>query len=49
MQSSEILFFLGCAVMAVTALGAVFTGVLLRLSGKRLKKQLDEEFGEKRL
>lgn len=41
----ELLFYGGSALMAVSLLAAVVSGVVIRMSKKRLKTQLDEEYG----
>lgn len=48
MSINEMLFYGGIVVMAVAAVGAVVAGVILGLSGKRLKAKQEEEFGKKR-
>lgn len=42
------LFVIGVTLMAVTAVAAVGAAVFFRVSGKRLEKQLEEEYGKKR-
>lgn len=48
MSGSELLLYIGIAVMAVAALGGLVSAAALRLSGKRLKARLEEEFGKRR-
>ena len=45
---SELLFYGGILLMAASAAAGIAAAVILRLSGKRLKRQLEEEFGKKR-
>ena len=44
----HVLFYGGIALMVTAALGAVASAAVLRISGKRLRKRLEEEFGRKR-
>lgn len=48
MTGSELLLYAGVAVMAGAALCGLVSAVVLRLSGKRLKARLEEEFGKRR-
>lgn len=48
LSASELLLYIGIAVMAASAASAVIACVLLRTSKKRLKMRLDAEFGKKR-
>lgn len=48
LNSSELLLYIGIAVMAVSTIGAFISWALLRASNKRLKMRLDAEFGKKR-
>ena len=41
----ELLFYGGSALMALSALVAVVSGVVIHISKKRLKAQLDAEYG----
>ena len=43
LSASQLLFYGGIGVMALTVLAAVFT-----LSGRRLRRNLEEEYGERR-
>lgn len=43
------LFLIGVGLMIAAAVAAVIACVLLRISGRRLKKRLDEEYGKKRV
>lgn len=47
MDTSQALLYGGIAVMAVSALAGLMALVILRFSGKRLRKRLEEEFGER--
>lgn len=42
------MFYGGIVLMGAAAAGAVIAAILLRVSGKRLKKQLEDEYGKKR-
>ena len=42
------LFHIGVGIMCAAAALGVFSGVAFAVSGKRLKKTLDEEYGPKR-
>ena len=44
---NNILFLIGVALMAVSAVGAVAALVVFRVSGRRLRETLEEEFGKK--
>ncbi len=44
----QVLFYLGIALMGTATVGAVAGAVILSVSGKRLKAQLEKEFGKKR-
>lgn len=48
MSGSELLLYIGIAVMVVAALGGLASAAALRLSGKRLKARLEGEFGKRR-
>ena len=48
MGVSELLFYGGIGIMILAAAGGITAAVLLMVSGKNLKKQLDQEFGKKR-
>lgn len=41
------LFYGGIALMAVTAIVAIGTGIVYHITGKRLNEQFDEEFGKR--
>ena len=47
-SSSELLFYGGVAVMALAALGGVTATIVFTLSGRRLRRKLEQEFGKKR-
>lgn len=44
----HVLFYGGIALMATAAAGAAAAIVVLRISGKRLRRRLEDEFGRKR-
>lgn len=46
--SYNLLFIAGVALMLAAAAAAVAAFVFLRVSGRRLRKQLDQEYGKKR-
>lgn len=46
LSGSELLLYGGIAVMAAAALAAVLGAVVFRVTGKKLKKKLTEEYGE---
>ena len=48
LSASQLLFYGGIGVMALTVLAAVLAGVAFTLSGRRLRRKLEEEYGEKR-
>ncbi len=48
MNGSELLFYAGVAVMAAAAGGALVMLLVLRATRKRLRKQLEDEFGPRR-
>lgn len=48
MSSGEILLYIGIALIAVAVVGSIIAFGVLTVSGKRLKAQLEVEFGEKR-
>lgn len=43
------LFLIGVGLMIAATVVAVIACILLRISGRHLKKQLDEEYGKKRI
>ncbi len=47
--SGEWLFWAGIAVMGIAAAGGVLCLVVFRLTGRKLKKQLEKEYGEPRI
>ena len=47
-SDAELLFFIGVSIMAVAVVGAIISSVILHISGKRLKKRLEAEYGPKR-
>lgn len=44
---SGVLFYGGIGIMVASLVAGAVTGLVLHTSGKRLRKQLDEEFGKK--
>ena len=48
MTSSELLFYGGIALMALSMAAAAVTAVVLRMSGKRLRARLEQDYGKKR-
>lgn len=42
------LFHIGVGVMCAAAAIGIFSGVIFSVTGKRLRKTLDEEYGKKR-
>lgn len=46
--AGTILFYGGIVLMGTAVVGAVIAAVILHVSGKRLKNQLEKEFGRKR-
>ncbi len=48
MSESELLLYAGIAVMAGAAVCGIVSAAALRISGKRLKARLEEEFGKRR-
>jgi len=44
---AQALFYLGIVLMGTAAAGAVTGALILSASGKRLKAQLEKEFGKK--
>lgn len=48
MELYMLLFNGGLALMGIAAAGAVAAAVVLTVSGKRLRKQLDQEYGPRR-
>ena len=47
MDTSQLLLWGGAAVMAASVLAGL-AAVILRLTGKRLRRRLEEEFGKRR-
>lgn len=48
LNSSELLFYGGIALMAGSVIIGAVVLVILRVSGKRLRMRLEAEYGEKR-
>ncbi|MBO5143905.1 MAG: hypothetical protein J6C19_00015 [Lachnospiraceae bacterium] len=46
--SSEIIFFTGMMLMAAACVLAVISIIIFRLTGKRLRERLEQEYGEPR-
>ena len=46
LSASQLLFYGGIGVMALAVLAAVLAGVVFTLSGRRLRRKLEEEYGE---
>ena len=46
MNMSEILFYSGIALIAAAAAGAVIAGIVFSLTGRKLKRKLEEEYGK---
>ena len=42
---AQVIFYLGAAMMACAAAGSIITLVVLHITGKRLNKQMEEEYG----
>jgi hypothetical protein len=47
-MSPELILNTGIVICCVAVAGAVITGIVLRLSRKRLNRQLDAEYGKRR-
>ncbi len=45
MEASQILFYTGCGLMVCAGIGALIGILAMRAVGKRLKQQLEEEYG----
>ena len=48
MDTSQLLLWGGAAVMGASVLAGRAAAVILRLTGKRLRRRLEEEFGKRR-
>ena len=48
MDTSQLLLWGGAAVMAASVLAGLAAAVILRLTGKRLRRRLQHEFGTRR-
>lgn len=46
--SGEVLFYGGLVIMGGAVLGGIIAAILITLTGKKLKGELDAEFGENR-
>lgn len=46
LSSSELIFYGGIAVMAVTGVLAVICVILFCFTGKRIRKRLEQEYGK---
>jgi len=49
LSSSEIIFYGGIMIMAAASALAVICAVLFTITGKRLKKRLEQEYGKPRI
>lgn len=49
LASYDLLFYLGMAVMSIAVIFAILFFVFFKMSGKRLKRELDKEYGEPEL
>jgi len=45
---SNLLFYVGVVLMSASAAGAVISLAVFRISGRKLRRKLEEEFGKKR-
>ena len=48
LSGSELLFYGGISVMLLAVAAAILAAVLFAISGRRLRRKLEEEFGRKR-
>lgn len=48
LTNSNVLLLVGTALIALSVIGAIVSAVVLRISGRRLRAKLEEEFGKKR-
>lgn len=48
LSGSELLFYGGIAVMLLAVMAGVLAAVAFTVSGRRLRRKLEEEFGKKR-
>ena len=48
LSASQLLFYGGIGVMALAVLAAVLAGAAFTLSGRRLRRKLEAEYGERR-
>lgn len=46
LSSSEILFFIGIAVMVIAVMGAILCVIIFSLTGRSLKERLEQEYGK---
>ena len=46
LSGSEVLFYGGLAAMGAAAAGALLCIVIFRVSGRKLKKKLEQEYGK---
>lgn len=49
LSSSEIIFYGGIAVMAAAGVLSVICAIVFLMTGKRLKKRLEQEYGKPRI
>ena len=47
-SGSELLFYGGISVMATAVILGIGSAVVLRITGKRLRRRLENEYGKKR-
>lgn len=46
LSSSNVLFFVGIALMAIAVIAAIICVIVFNLMGSRLKEQLEQEYGK---
>ena len=46
MNSSEVIFYVGIVVMSFSIIIGFCAAAILRITGNRIQKRLDEEYGE---
>ena len=47
MCTGEILFYIGIGLMACTLVGGIIASVVFTVSGRRIKSQLEKEYGKR--
>jgi hypothetical protein len=45
LSESQLIFYIGIAIMAVCMVAAIILTVIFLIKGKRLKKKLEQEYG----